>query len=137
MSALARLVGLKAPPEHKADTLPASHLGPGVTITGILDCEGALHVHGLVRGRINTDKLVVGLDGFVEGDVVAREVVVEGRLLGRIFGHTVTLDASANVTGRIFHHVVTVVRGAQFEGRMPWRPVNFFETLDQLPEGQT
>src|ERR1700744_6529407 len=98
MSALARLVGLKAPPERKAETLPSSHLGPGVTITGILDWEGALHVHGLVRGRINTDKLVVGLDGLVEGDVVAREVLVEGRLFGRIFGHTVTLDASSNVT---------------------------------------
>jgi cytoskeletal protein CcmA (bactofilin family) len=136
MPALARFVGLKAPPGGEPSPLPKSQLSRGLIVTGTLDCEGALHVHGTVRGRINTDRLVIAPDGFVEGDIVAREASIAGRLKGRVFAFTVTLDASADVTGRIFHHVVTVARGARFDGRMPWRPLNFFESLDQLPEVQ-
>lgn len=136
MPALARLVGLKSAPSREPLPLPESQLSRGLTVTGTLDCEGALFVHGTVRGRINTDRLVIAPDGCVEGDIVAREASIAGRLKGRVFAFTVTLEASADVTGRIFHHVVTVARGARFDGRMPWRPLNFFESLDQLPEVQ-
>jgi len=135
MSALARIVRKTAPRE--AANLPESHLSPGLTVTGTLDCEGALHVHGKIRGRINTDRLVVAPDGFVEGDVVARDVTILGNLHGRIFAYSVTLNETANATGRMFHHIVTVERGARFDGRMPWRPLNYFESLDQLPEERT
>jgi cytoskeletal protein CcmA (bactofilin family) len=135
-SGLARFVRLKAPPEPKADLLPRAELSPGLIVSGVLDCEGAVHIRGTVRGRINADRLVIEIDGFVDGDVVAREVIVAGKLKGRIFAHTVTVDASADVNGRIFHHTVSVAKGAKFEGRMPWRPLNYFESLDQLPEVQ-
>lgn len=136
MPALARFVGLKTAPSREPIALPESHLSRGLTVTGTLDCEGALHVHGKVRGRINADRLVIGADGFVEGDILAREASIAGKLLGRVFAFSVTIDASADVTGRIFHHIVTVAKGARFDGRMPWRPLNYFETLDQLPEVQ-
>jgi cytoskeletal protein CcmA (bactofilin family) len=134
MSAFARL--LKASPEREPAKVRDSELSRGLTAVGLLECDGALFVHGKVRGRINTDQLVVGLNGFVEGDVVAREVSIAGQLHGRVFAHSVTLEASANVTGRLFHHIVTVAKGARFDGRMPWRPINYFESLDQLPEVQ-
>ncbi|HEX2591659.1 MAG TPA: polymer-forming cytoskeletal protein [Rhizomicrobium sp.] len=136
MSALARLVRFTAPPDAKSADLARSELSHGMTISGTLDCEGVLHVHGRVFGRINTDRVVIEPDGFVEGDIVAREATIGGRLLGRVFAHTVSVDETADINGRIFHHVVTVAKGAKFEGRMPWRPLNFFETLDQLPEVQ-
>jgi len=113
---------------------PPSFLGPGVGIEGILEIEGELVVSGLVKGRIAALKLVIAAGGYVEGDVVAREVVIAGRLNGRVFAPTVTIEASAEVEGKIFHTNVAVERGARVNGRMPWRPVNYFETLDQLPE---
>ena len=70
----------------------------------------------------------------MNGDVVARDVHISGRLTGRIFALHVTLDSSADVTGRIFHHEVTVAEGARVDGRMPWRPPSYFESLKQLPE---
>lgn len=114
--------------------LPLSNLERSLTVRGILDTDGELHILGKVVGRINADRLVLGLGGYVEGDVVARDVWIGGRLNGRIFALNVTLDSSADITGRIFHHTVTVATGARMEGRMPWRPLNFFETLEQLPE---
>jgi cytoskeletal protein CcmA (bactofilin family) len=115
---------------------PASHLGKALTVKGVLDTDGELHVHGTLLGRINADLLVLSSDGYVEGDVVAREAHIGGRFNGRIFAVSVTLESSADVTGRIFHHTVSVARGAKIDARMPWRPPSFFETLDQLPETQ-
>jgi len=62
--------------------------------------------------------------------------VIAGRLNGRVFAPTVAIEASAQVEGRVFHTTVSVERGARVNGRMPWRPVSYFDTLDQLPENR-
>jgi cytoskeletal protein CcmA (bactofilin family) len=129
---------LVRPPLGRKDAeLPTSHLGRALTIKGILDTEGELHIQGNVLGQINADRLVVGAEGYVEGDVIARDVRIVGRVKGRIFAYQVTLDSSADITGRVFHHLVTVEKGAKIDGRMPWRPLNFFESFEQPPEAQT
>ena len=76
---------------------PPSFLGPGVGIEGALEIQGELVVSGLVRGRIAALKLVIAAGGTVEGDIVAREVVIAGRLNGRVFAPTVSIEASAEV----------------------------------------
>jgi cytoskeletal protein CcmA (bactofilin family) len=126
---------LRRDPEGSdAATVPSSQIGRAMKVTGTLETEGELYVHGTVTGRINALRLILGSHGSVEGDVVAREVHIEGRLNGRIFALNVTVESSANVTGRIFHNTVTVAKGAHIDGRMPWRPPSYFETLTQLPE---
>jgi cytoskeletal protein CcmA (bactofilin family) len=113
---------------------PPSYLGPAVTVRGVLEINGELTISGLVTGRIAALKLVIAAGGYVEGDIVAHEIVIAGRLNGRVFCPTVAIEASAEVEGRIFHTSISVARGARVNGRMPWRPVSYFETLDQLPE---
>jgi cytoskeletal protein CcmA (bactofilin family) len=113
---------------------PKSHLGRSVTVTGVIDTDGEVHIHGKMLGRINAGSLVLSSEGHVEGDVVAREARIGGRFNGRIFAINVTLDSSADVTGRVFHNTITVAKGARIDARMPWRPPSYFETLDQLPE---
>lgn len=135
MSAFARL--LKTPANREPVKLPESELSPGMNIVGVLDCDGAVIVRGNIHGRVNADQLFIAPDGYVEGDVVAREVFIWGQFHGRVYAHSVKLEPSANVTGRLFHHVISVASGARFDGRMPWRPLNYFEALDQLPEVQT
>src|SRR5579883_2404998 len=76
---------------------PASFLGPGVGIQGVLEIDGELVVSGPVKGRIAALKLVIGPTGFVEGDVIAREVIISGRLNGRVFAPNVSIEASAEV----------------------------------------
>ena len=115
----------------------ASRLGKALTVQGVLDTDGELHIHGCVFGRINADRVVLASDGYVEGDVVAREAHIGGRVTGRIFALNVTLESSANITGRVFHNSIKVADGARIDGRMPWRPPNFFESLKQLPEDRS
>ena len=113
---------------------PPSFLGRGVGIQGDLEINGELVVSGLVRGHISALRLIIAADGHVEGDIVAREVVIKGRLNGRVFSPTVSIEEGAEIEGRIFHTHVTVAKGARVTGRMPWRPISYFETLDKLPE---
>jgi cytoskeletal protein CcmA (bactofilin family) len=111
-----------------------SVLGRALRIRGRLDTLGEVHILGHVVGRINAGRLVLGVGGYVEGDIVAKEVLLCGRLDGRIFAFNVTIAPSAVLKGRVFHHIITVAKEAQIEGRMPWRPINFFETLRDLPK---
>jgi cytoskeletal protein CcmA (bactofilin family) len=120
-------------PGESADT-PASFLGSRVGVRGVLEMDGELVVYGQVMGRIAAMRLVIAAGGMVEGDVVACEVVIAGRLNGRVFAPTVAIEDGAEVDGRIFHTNVSVARGARVTGRMPWRPLSYFETLTTLPE---
>lgn len=136
MSATAERTLIRMQPPRADSALAASRIGSGLTVTGALDTEGELHVHGRVLGTLRADRLVLAADGEVEGDIVARDVHICGRLNGRVFALNVMLDSTADIKGRVFHHTVEVARGARVDARMPWRPLNFFETLEQLPETQ-
>lgn len=124
------------PAPERGTALLQSIVGRGVTVRGDLEFDGELTIRGRVVGRIAARRLVIAADGCFEGDAVARDAVVEGRLDGRIFAPTVEILGTAVIRGRIFHTTVTVGRGARIDGRMPWRPVSYFETLDRLPEAQ-
>ncbi len=122
------------PKASEEQTRAVSHLSKAITVNGVLDTDGELRIHGHVQGRVNAERIVIAAGGSVEGDVVATDAFIEGRLNGRIFALNVTLESSAEITGRVFHNTITVARGARIDARMPWRPPNYFETLDQLPE---
>jgi cytoskeletal protein CcmA (bactofilin family) len=135
MSALPSRTLIRTQP-RRGDGFPASRLGRGLTVTGSLDTDGELQIHGRVQGSIRADRVVLAAEGDVQGDIVARDARICGRVNGRVFALNVTLDSTADITGRVFHHTVEVARGARIDARMPWRPLNFFETLEQLPETQ-
>lgn len=135
MSVIRRRAVAGRHPAADAET-SRSHLGSAITVNGKLETDGELQVHGIVLGRINADRLFVGVGGYVEGDVAARDVQIGGHLNGRVFALNVTVDQTAKIEGRIFHHTATVARGASIDGRMPWRPLNYFDELEQLPEKQ-
>jgi cytoskeletal protein CcmA (bactofilin family) len=136
MSALPQRALIRTQPRRSEAALTVSRVGNGLTVTGHLETDGELHVHGKVHGSLCADRLVLGTDGEVEGDIVARDAHIGGRVNGRVFALNVTVESTADIKGRIFHHTVEVARGARVDARMPWRPLNFFETLVQIPETQ-
>jgi cytoskeletal protein CcmA (bactofilin family) len=136
MSALPQRALIRTQPHRSETALPISRVGIGLTVIGHLETDGELQVYGKVQGSLCADKLVLAPDGEVEGDIVARDALIGGRVNGRVFALNVTVESTADIKGRIFHHTVEVARGARVDARMPWRPLNFFETLEQIPETQ-
>ncbi|WP_300513030.1 polymer-forming cytoskeletal protein [Aliiroseovarius sp.] len=95
---------------------PASALSSDLVIKGNLKSTGDIHVEGTVEGDIRAHQLVVGEGATVKGEVVADDVVINGRIIGRLRGLKVRLTSSARVEGDIIHKTIAIESGAHFEG---------------------
>jgi cytoskeletal protein CcmA (bactofilin family) len=95
---------------------PASVLSSDLTITGNLRTTGDIQVEGTVEGDIRAHLLTVGEGATVKGEVVADDVVVNGRIVGRVRGLKVRLTSTARVEGDIVHKTIAIESGAHFEG---------------------
>ncbi|MFD1344774.1 bactofilin family protein [Litorisediminicola beolgyonensis] len=94
----------------------ASVLSSDLHITGNLKTTGDIQVEGTVEGDIRAHLLTVGESATIKGEVVADDVVVNGRIVGRVRGLKVRLTATARVEGDIIHKTIAIESGAHFEG---------------------
>ena len=69
---------------HNSSPLSISTIGEDLTITGNVTSKGELHVNGRVQGDVHCAALVLGENAQVEGNVVAQDVMVHGRLIGSV-----------------------------------------------------
>jgi cytoskeletal protein CcmA (bactofilin family) len=88
-------------------------IGQGLRIVG----RGTLQVDGDIEGDVQAAEVIVGEKGKVAGMVAGQQVVVRGTVSGVICGHTVALQASSHVDGDIHHMSFAIEQGAHFEGR--------------------
>lgn len=110
---------------------PISVVGRAMTVFGKLDSVAEVHVHGTVSGDINAPKVTLWPDGFIEGNILAGKAHIHGHLRGRATARIVVISPSATVEGQIVHHNIDVAKGAHVDARFPWRPINYFEQLDE------
>jgi cytoskeletal protein CcmA (bactofilin family) len=77
---------------------------------------------------------MIGNSATIKGEIVAEEVVVRGRVEGRIRARRVQLDATAVVIGDILQEQLTVAAGATFEGtcRKSSDPLNLQPPTPQI-----
>jgi cytoskeletal protein CcmA (bactofilin family) len=61
-----------------------STIGEDLTITGNVTSKGKLHLNGQVLGDVHCLALVLGENAQLEGNVVAEDVMVRGRLIGSV-----------------------------------------------------
>jgi cytoskeletal protein CcmA (bactofilin family) len=94
-----------------------STIGEDLKITGNVSSKGEIHLDGEVNGDVSCVALVLGESAKLEGNVIAEDVVVRGRLTGSIRALRVTLQAMCHVEGDIYHQSIALEQGAFFEGR--------------------
>lgn len=109
-----------APSEFKASAPkpkpPASTLSADLHITGNIKTSGDIQVEGTVEGDIRAHLLTIGESATIKGEVTADDVIVNGRIVGRVRGLKVRLTATARVEGDIIHKTIAIESGAHFEG---------------------
>ena len=103
------------PSAPKAKPAP-SQLSSDLLITGNIKTTGDIQVEGQVEGDIRAHLLTVGEGATVKGEVVADDVVVNGRIVGRVRGLKVRLTSTARGEGDIIHKTIAIESGAHFEG---------------------
>jgi cytoskeletal protein CcmA (bactofilin family) len=101
------------PPKTKP---PASTLSADLMIKGNIKTTGDINVLGNIDGDIRAHLLTIGEGATVKGEVVADDIVVNGRVVGRVRGLKVRLTSTAQVEGDIIHKTIAIESGAHFEG---------------------
>lgn len=103
---------------NRAITTGTSIIAEGMVLTGDLVSQHALRVDGEICGNINcAEKLIVGSQGFVNGDVVSKEVILMGRIKGDIrASESLVLKGKARLDGNVKTRMLSVEPEAVFNG---------------------
>ena len=96
-----------------------THIGKSIVIKGELSCSEDLYIDGQVEGTIDPrgNCLTIGPNGRVKANVIARAVVVQGKLEGNIqASDRVDLKQSAIVVGDVVTQRISIDEGACIKG---------------------
>jgi cytoskeletal protein CcmA (bactofilin family) len=87
-------------------------------IRGNIHCSNNLRVNGRIVGNILAfGKVVIGINGFVEGNIMADELEIIGEVIGKIkIKNTLSLKSSACVLGDVETAFLVIEKGAKYMG---------------------
>lgn len=105
-----------------------------LTISGDLQAEGVIRIEGRVVGNVHAgDQVLLCEGGVIEGDVVAREAIIGGRVHGSIASEErVELQSSAMVHGNIATRRLLIQEGGRVNGSLQMEGI---EAPKPVPEG--
>jgi cytoskeletal protein CcmA (bactofilin family) len=101
-------------PSSKASV--PSIISPDLRINGDMVCSGDIQIDGWVEGDIQSRNVVVGEGATVHGAIQGENVRICGIVNGQIRADNVTLEKTARVTGDILHKSLSIEQGAFLEG---------------------
>jgi cytoskeletal protein CcmA (bactofilin family) len=96
-------------------------IGQGIRIKGEVTGSEDLYMDGVVDGKLNltNGSLTIGPNGTVKADVNAREVIVHGRIDGKVTGRDkVQLMSTCHVTGEVQTERLAIEEGALLRGKV-------------------
>ena len=93
-----------------------SIISADLRITGDLVCSGDVQVDGWVEGDIQSRNIVIGEGATVHGALQAETVRICGLVNGQVKADSVVLTKTAKVTGDILHKSLAIEQGAYLEG---------------------
>ena len=93
-------------------------IASGTSIKGDLKTDGVIRLNGTLEGNLETlEKLVLGQNGTVSGEIKCKNADIEGSINGTIqVQELLSLKKSANIQGDIVTKQLSVEPGAIFTG---------------------
>jgi cytoskeletal protein CcmA (bactofilin family) len=107
---------------HRSSSLgarPAAWLGPGLVLKGELSGSEDLFVDSTIEGPVSLggNRLTIGHSGNIKGEVVAREVVIQGKIQGDVRSHDrVEIKKDGSLVGDLITARIVIEDGAYFKG---------------------
>ena len=94
-------------------------VGKGSSLEGTLKVENSIRVDGRIKGHVTTtESLVIGKEGEIEGEVIAKNAIIGGRVRGKISATgKVVLEGKALFQGEMKTARLVIDDGAVFDGR--------------------
>ncbi len=108
----------KPEPAPKTPTMN-NYISSGTVIEGNIISHEDLHMDGTVKGDIKTSaKLILGKDSVVEGNILASEAEVAGRITGTVESKgLLAIRSTCIIEGDIVTKSLNVESGSSFNGR--------------------
>ena len=110
-----------AVPAAPKTTSGSAMISQGIRIKGEVTGSEDLFIDGHIEGKLNltNSKLTIGPNGEVKADVFAREVIVLGRVDGKIVGRErIQLGSTGNVAGDLQTERLAIEDGAVLRGKI-------------------
>ena len=91
----------------------------GSKIIGDFIAESNVRIDGEIQGNVSSSsKIVVGLSGMINGNLVCTDADIEGRIEGTLkVEGLLTLRSNAKITGEITTAKIQIEEGAEFSGQ--------------------
>jgi cytoskeletal protein CcmA (bactofilin family) len=109
------------PAAAPAPSRTAATISQGIRIKGEITGSEDLYIDGLVEGKLSlaNGSVTIGPNGTAKADVSAREVVVRGKVDGKISGRDrVQLWSTAQVNGEVQTERLAIEEGAVLRGKV-------------------
>jgi cytoskeletal protein CcmA (bactofilin family) len=112
--------GSPAPPSAPGSMgRTTSYLGPGLRIRGEISGNEDLRLECKVEGLVSVGgfRITVGSSAHVNGDIVAREAIISGEVIGDIRAcDRIDIVKSASIEGDLSTAKIVIEEGAYFKG---------------------
>lgn len=108
-------------PTASSPTDQSSRLPKSIRLIGSISSGQDLRIEGVVEGDVEAQAqcVVIGPEGRVKGSIFARDLTVEGEVLGKITAvEIVDIREHARVTGDIVTPGIIIADGALVRGRI-------------------
>jgi len=108
----------------KIDTLIAKN----TTINGDLIFSGGLHIDGKVVGNVIAEEgslavLSLSENGSIEGEVKVPNMVLNGKIVGDVFGsNRVELASKSRINGSVYYNLIEMAIGSEVNGGLVHSP---------------
>lgn len=106
-------------PTNNADKHGTTVIASDVRFEGNIISTGHVYIYGLLQGNIDAkDNLIkIMRGGLVEGNIVCRELIIDGTVLGQCTGDTVEIYENGSMTGTLAYRTLAVKKGGIFSGQ--------------------
>jgi len=100
----------------KPRTMERNVIAKNSTFVGEITSDGDFRIDGVLEGTLKTEgKVIIGVDGFVNGTIEATNAEIEGKFSGQLsIANTLTLNATANISGDVVVGKLSVEAGVTF-----------------------
>lgn len=97
-----------------------TYVAPGSKLVGLITGKAEVLVEGDLEGEVKLDsRVVIGPQGRVKGNIMARSVRIAGKLFGNVHGlERVELTSTASLEGNLASPRVVIADGAFFKGEV-------------------
>ena len=99
---------------NKIDSL----IGEQTSIKGEIEVKNGVRIDGKFEGTIRAEWVVVGKKAEVKGEINANEIIIWGKVNGKIIAkNLVEIQSTGIFEGELFTNKLAIVEGGFFEGK--------------------